>query len=160
MKTIIEDEKNQILWVKEQLILLKDYVSKVHFYATLQEDENFHVEDDLVSYLHYTKSIVSLQGVNNTRFEPVLQAMEMQYQSKKEVSKLHQRMYALLQAIDHLPHLEKELLVDVYIRGYDKQTIYRHQGQIVESTYYRRMNRACLHVFSYLQGNYTWLEKT
>lgn len=159
MNTSIKEEKEQINWVKQELLQLKDYVSKVHFYSTVQQD-SLRVEDDLVSYLHYTKSIVAVNETRNTRFEPVLEAMEMQYRSRKEVSKLHQRMYAMLQAIDHLPSAEKELLVDIYIRGYDKKTIYRHQGQIVESTYYRRMNRACLHVFSYLQGSYDWLEKT
>ena len=155
-------EKEQINWVKQELLFLKDYVAKTHYYQMLEEQlqVDYQVqEDDLLSYLHYTRSIVSATKQARMRYEPVLEAMQMQYQSKQQADYAHKRSYVLLQAMNQLPKKEKDLLGDIYIRQLDKKTIYRHQGEIVESTYYRRMNRACLHLFSYLKGSFLWTEK-
>lgn len=59
--------------------------------------------------------------------------------------------YQLLQTILQLPKQEKDLLLDMYVRGLDRRIIMLHQGDIVESTLYRRLQRAYQHVYELLR---------
>ena len=62
---------------------------------------------------------------------------------KKQVAEQSARLAALEEQ-------EKELLLDVYVRGLKRELVLRHQGDIVESTLNRRLRRACLHLAALL----------
>ena len=76
----------------------------------------------------------------------MLEAMERQRRARERVQKQDQKAYVLLQGILQLKDLEKELLLDLYVRGLERSLVLRHQGDIVESTLNRRLRRACLHL--------------
>ena len=147
------DENQTVHNMKRQLRFLKQYTASLRLHSALYGEESvqLQVEDELSDYLNYTRSIV--QTSKNSSYvhtDPVLEAMERQRRARERVQKQDQKAYVLLQGILQLKDLEKELLLDLYVRGLERSLVLRHQGDIVESTLNRRLRRACLHLAALL----------
>ncbi len=147
-------EKQIIVEMKKEMEFLKQYTQELRLHSALyhKDCDSLQVEDDVVDYLHYTKSIIHVSKDQHNQFEPVLKAMERMQNRKLKHNERHMHAYMLLQIIMQLPELERELLLDLYVRNRDKKVILMHQGDIVESTLYRRLHRALLHVNTLYQS--------
>ena len=138
------DEAQTIRNMKRQLLFLKQYTASLRLHSVL-------VEDELSDYLNYTRSIVQTsRNGGYVHRDPVLDAMERQRRVREKVMEQDQRAYVLLQGILQLEEQEKELLLDLYVRGLKRELVLRHQGDIVESTLNRRLRRACRHLAALL----------
>ena len=107
----------------------------------------------MVDYLHYTRSILHAsekQGYCN-KGSAVINAMELQQKDKQKTAQKDRQAYILLEAIKQLKDMERDLLLDIYVKQVDKKLILQHQGSIVESTFHRRLRKACLHLSLTLQ---------
>lgn len=145
-KKMNQKEKQIVLQMKKEMEFLKQYTQELRIHSALYSNNSssLQIEDDVVDYLHYTKSIIHVSNDQQNHYEPVLKAMErMDYVNNKK-NERHLHAYVLLQIIMQLPVLEKELLLDLYVRNLNKKVILLHQGDIVESTLYRRLQRALL----------------
>lgn len=130
------DEAQTIRNMKRQLLFLKQYTASLRLHSVLYGEDcvQLQVEDELSDYLNYTRSIVQTsRNGGYVHRDPVLDAMERQRRAREKVMEQ-----------------EKELLLDVYVRGLKRELVLRHQGDIVESTLNRRLRRACLHLAALL----------
>lgn len=149
------NEAASIRAVKERMHFLKQYTASLRLHSILyaQDGEGLQVEDNLVDYLHYTRSMLRAtekQGYYE-KGNAVLNAMELQARDKRKAAQKDRQAYILLEAIKQLKGLERDLLLDIYVKQVDKEIILRHQGNIVESTFHRRLRKACLHLAFLLQ---------
>lgn len=147
------DEAQTIRNMKHKLLFLKQYTASLRLHSVLYGEEcvQLQVEDDISDYLNYTRSIVQTSKTSGyVHKDPVLEAMERQRRAKERVMEQDQRAYVLLQGILQLEEQERELLLDLYVRGLKRDLVLRHQGDIVESTLNRRLRRACLHLAALL----------
>lgn len=149
------DVKETVKVMKKRLQFLKQYSATLRLHSALyaQKGEELRVEDNLLDYLHYSKSILHANGKTAyaTSENAVLIAMEKQRRDKIKAEQRDKQAYILLEGIKQLPPMERLLLLDVYVRQFDKVIILQHQGDIVESTLHRRIRRACLHLAIILQ---------
>lgn len=155
MKTNKINTRKEILQkMKEELLFLQQYAAQLRLHSALYQEENvlLQVEDDLCDYLHYTKSILDVRQRTHKIQEPVLQAMEQQSRKHAQTTSRSHHAYELLLAILQLPEKEKALLLDIYVRNQNRKIVQHHQGDIVESTLYRRLNRAYLHLYELLNN--------
>ena len=133
------DEAQTIRNMKRQLLFLKQYTASLRLHSVLYGEDcvQLQVEDELSDYLNYTRSIVQTsRNGGYVHRDPVLDAMERQRRAREKVMEQEEQ--------------EKELLLDVYVRGLKRELVLRHQGDIVESTLNRRLRRACLHLAALL----------
>jgi hypothetical protein len=141
--------------MKKKMKQLQKYTATLRLRSILYDESNrsLEVEDDLVDYLNYTKSIINCSSSRKTYYsgDPVLSAMEKRHKNQQERKKQDEDFYVLLLAIQQLPELERNLLFDLYVRNLDKKVIELRQGGIVESTLHRRLNRALEHLWEYLK---------
>ena len=147
------DEAQTIRNMKRQLLFLKQYTASLRLHSLLYGEDcvQLQVEDELSDYLNYTRSIVQTsRNGGYVHRDPVLDAMERQRRVREKVMEQDQRAYVLLQGILQLEEQEKELLLDLYVRGLKRELVLRHQGDIVESTLNRRLRRACRHLAALL----------
>ena len=72
--------------------------------------------------------------------------MDKMQRHKEYLQNRDERAYILLGGIAQLKEQEAQLLLDVYVRQYDKQRILLRLGGVVESTYHRRLKKALLHL--------------
>ena len=144
----------QIRQVKKELLFLKQYAANLRMHSALYggKEEMLYVEDELVDYLHYTRSIIDCSHHPHHYENPLLKAMIKKEQAQQLKKEQDYRAYMIMQALEQLEPLEKRLLMDVYIKSLPKSLILRHQGEVVESTYYRRLNKACIHLYELLEG--------
>ena len=139
--------------IKKEMLFLQRYAEELRLHSVLYEEDGRHlqIEDELVDYLHYTRSVLDLRNDCKQRKEPVLKAMEQRNLRHLQKQSRDHHAYQLLQTILQLPKQEKDLLLDMYVRGLDRRIILLHQGDIVESTLYRRLQRAYQHVYELLR---------
>lgn len=143
------DNNKTVKLMKEHLIFLKKHVANYRIHNALYgiENENLLVEEDVCDYLQYTKSIInSTKQTFDDYHNPVLEDREQQKKVKQRLIEQDKKAYVLLQGILHLDKKERELLMDLYVRGLDRHIVLRHQGDVVNSTLDRRIRRACLHL--------------
>lgn len=148
-KELSVDKKKTIKVMREHLNFLKKHVATYYIHNALYgvENQNLQVEEDICEYLHYTKNVVNAsKGVNDFYHNPILEATEQQKKTRQRLIDQDKKAYFLLQGILHLNKQERELLMDFYVRGLERQLVIRHQGDIVNSTLNRRIQRACLHL--------------
>lgn len=157
MKTYDEtiDVKETVRAMKKHLLFLKQYSATLRLHSALyaQQGEELHIDDNLVDYLHYSKSIIHANGNHayTINENEILTAMEKQRRNKKKAEQRDKQAYLLLEGIKQLSSDERSLLLDVYVRQLDKAIVLQHQGDVVESTLHRRLRRACLHLAMILQ---------
>lgn len=142
--------ENEIKAVKKELLFLKQYAANLRMHSAVygKKDQMLYVEDELVNYLHYTRSIIDCtRGYHNNGENVIIEAM-MKRDKIKRIRKEHDsRAYVLMKALEQLSPSENQLLTDVYIRSLPKKVILRHQGEVVDSTFYRRINKACYQLY-------------
>ena len=126
--------------MKRQLLFLKQYTASLRLHSVLYGEDcvQLQVEDELSDYLNYTRSIVQTsRNGGYVHRDPVLDAMERQRRAREKVMEQDQRAYVLLQGILQLEEQEKELLLDVYVRGLKRELGIapsgRHCGKHAES---------------------------
>lgn len=148
-KELKVDKKNTIKVMKGHLNFLKKHVATYYIHNALYggENQNLQVEEDICEYLQYTKNVVNnSKSTNDFYYNPILDVMEQQKKTKQRLIEEDKKAYFLLQGVLHLKKQERELLMDLYVRGLERQLVLRHQGDIVNSTLDRRIQRACLHL--------------
>ena len=148
-KELKVDKKNTIKVMKGHLNFLKKHVATYYIHNALYggENQNLQVEEDICEYLQYTKNVVNTsKSTNDFYYNPILDVMEQQKKTKQRLIEEDKKAYFLLQGVLHLKKQERELLMDLYVRGLERQLVLRHQGDIVNSTLDRRIQRACLHL--------------
>ena len=148
-KELKVDKKNTIKVMKGHLNFLKKHVATYYIHNALYggENQNLQVEEDICEYLQYTKNVVNnSKSTNDFYYNPILDVMEQQKITKQRLIEEDKKAYFLLQGVLHLKKQERELLMDLYVRGLERQLVLRHQGDIVNSTLDRRIQRACLHL--------------
>lgn len=148
------EEQQMICIMKEKMKHLQQYTESLRIRSVLygEEDTSLHIEDELVDYLHYTKSVIDCSKNTNYIYKnSVLDAMERKEKTKEILLKQDREAYILLYSMQELPKLEKELLQDLYIRKVNRKMIAHHQGDIVESTLNRRIRKALLHMYILFQ---------
>lgn len=140
------DQKKTMIVMKKEMMFLKQYSAQLRLHSVLyhQDHTTLQVEDGLLEYLHYTTSILRCTQAPKQRKDVYLEAMQRQEKKQQEKSRQEQRAYVLLQGIHQLSLLEEELLFDLFVRNYERKVIMLRQGDIVESTLRRRMNRALM----------------
>ena len=145
--------KEMIKEMKKEMLFLKAYIKKLRMYSVLYNDqfEPLKVEDQLTDYIHYTKSVIDCRRNNHNYENPILKAMERLEIKRNQEEKAHAHAYLILSAIEQLSTKERNLLLDHYIREYNKEIICMRQGDIVLSTFYRRLDRALLHLYVILR---------
>ena len=131
-------------YMKGELLFLKQYAKRLRLQSALygEETSSLQVEDELVDYMHYTKSIVHTGSGHKEKQDAVLRAMEQRQRVRSQQLAQDERAYMLLQAILQLDKQKQELLLDMYVRGLPRPMILRHQGDVVESTLNRRLRRS------------------
>lgn len=143
----------EITLVKKELLFLKQYAANLRMHSALygSKEEALYVEDELINYMRYTKSIIDCTSQpRNYEENAVIKAMMKREKLQQLRKEQDYRAYILMKALEQLPPLENKLLIDVYVRCLPKQIILRHQGEVVESTYYRRLNKACEKLYQLL----------
>lgn len=129
--------------VQKRLLGLKEYMRKLRLQSAIydMEEEQLQVEDDIMEYIHYTKSMIDCRKRITVYENPIIYAIEQQ-----EIKQANRRKYqfeclCVLKAIYQLPNLYKELLLDYYVRDLHRFQIMK-RFEIVESTFYRRHQKA------------------
>lgn len=143
------DRRATMLDMRARLHYLKYYCMNIRLQSMLYGDEAgaLRVEDGLEDYICYTKSIVQVKRQRTAQWhDPVLNALQKQQKDKDVLAKRDATAYVLLQGIAQLKEKERELLLDIYVRQYDRKTIMAKAGGIVESTYHRRLHQALIHL--------------
>lgn len=143
------DEKRTVHEMKNRLQYLKYYCANIRLHSVLygDEQEELYVEDGVQDYLHYTKSIVHIDTKKTyLRHDPIVKAMAKQDQQKEALTRRDASAYVLLQGIAQLSQVERELLLDTYVRQLDRNVMMTKAGGIAESTYHRRLHKAILHL--------------
>ena len=122
--------------MKRELLFLKEYAKRLRLQSALYGEDTppLLVEDELVDYMHYTKSIVHTGKGHKEKKDAVLRAMEQRQRMRNRQLAQDEHAYILLQAILQLDVQKKELLIDMYVRDLPRAVILRHQGDVVEST--------------------------
>lgn len=142
--------KETVRDMKKRLQFLKQYTAGLRLYSAIysQQGTELQVEDSLVDYLHYSKSILcaNRKPTYGMKENEILVAMEKQQKDKKKAEQRDYQAYILLEGIKQLHAKEKQLLLDIYVKQLDKRIILLHQGDVVESTMHRRVRKACLHL--------------
>lgn len=135
--------------MKQQMLFLKHYVASLRFHSVLYGEETQHlqVEDELVDYLHYSKSVIQAQRKKSyqEKEDAIVEAMMRQQKDQAYLAERDEHAYLLLQGIAQLENQDREALLNVYVRQIPMQTILLRQG-IVESTYHRHLQRAYVHL--------------
>lgn len=147
--------QNEIKIVKKELLFLKQYAKNLRMHSAIygKQDQTLFVEDELVDYLHYTKSIIDCTKKQRGGGEnPLLIAMMKRDKIQRIRKENDSKAYVLMKALEQLSPNENTLLMDVYIRSLPKKIILRHQGEVVDSTFYRRLNKACYHLYLLLEA--------
>lgn len=147
----MKEEKMKIKYMQQRLIELKEYMRTLRLQSAIYDtkDEQLQVQDDLMEYVHYTKSVIDCRKRTVIYEDPVLYAMEKQEQHHQYQKQQQFRFLCLLQAIYQLPSQDCQLLLDYYVRDVHRYQIMNHLG-IVESTFYRRHEKALLRLSSLL----------
>ena len=143
----------EINLVKKDLFFLKQYAANLRMHSALygSKEQALYVEDELVNYMHYTKSIIECTSQpRNYDENPIIKAMMKREKLQALRKEQDYRAFVLMKALEQLSSLEKRLLIDVYVRSLPKQIVLRHQGEVVDSTYYRRLNKACQNLYQLL----------
>ncbi|MEG0360816.1 MAG: elastin [Longicatena sp.] len=141
------DKETTMQEMKEQLLFLKQYTQSLRFQSVVYgtKGKSLQVEDGLVDYLHYSKSVIRAHKKKTSpRKDPIIDAMMKQKRHQELEKKRDEQAYFLLEGISQMEIRERDLLLDVYVRQYAKQVVFRNQGNIVESTYHRRLRKAYL----------------
>lgn len=153
MDMIIKEDET-IREMKKKLMFLRTYAASLRLYSNFEETPHgLQVEDGLMEYLHYSRSIVQSNGKKGgySSYDPVLEAMMKQEAHSQQRARKDQLAYLLMQGIRQLPSPLDQLLQDLYIKDLDKALILHHQGDIVESTMNRRVRKALLQLALILQ---------
>lgn len=141
--------------MKKKMKQLQKYTATLRLRSVLYDEESktLEIQDNLVDYLNYTKSIIYCSSNRKVYYgnDPVLTAMEKRRKRQEDRKRQDKELYVLLLAMKQLPELEKNLLFDLYVRNLDKKVVEMRQGGIVESTLHRRLNRALEHLWEYLK---------
>lgn len=144
------DVNETVKVMKKRLQFLKQYSAGLRLHSALyaEQGNELQVEDSLVDYLHYSKSILcaNKKPTYGSKENEILIAMEKQQKAKLKAEQRDQQAYILLEGIKQLHENEKQLLLDIYVKQLDRRIILHHQGDIVESTMHRRLRKACLHL--------------
>ena len=147
MHTYESDEEKMLQTLKQEMEFLRYYCANMRLKSLLREKgEALQVEDDIMDYLHYSKSVISLKRQQGKEENYVLSSMEKMQKHKEDLQSRDERAYILLGGIAQLKEQEAQLLLDVYVRQYDKKKILQRLGGVVESTYHRRLKKALLHL--------------
>ena len=143
------DKKKTIKIMKEHLDFLKKHFASYHIHHALYGEENqyLQIEEDICGYLDFAKDAIYASKKADAFYpNPIIETIELQQKIKQKLLEENKKAYFLLQGILHLKQQERELLMDLYVRGLERQLVLRHQGDIVNSTLNRRIQRACLHL--------------
>ncbi len=149
------NEMDKVHEMKNEMMFLKGYVKNLRMYSILydnQEEKGLMINDSIMDYLHYTRSVIDCRKQNRVQNNPILIAMEQIEKQNSRISAEHARAYIDLSAIEQLHHNQSQLLIDYYIRDLDKEVICKRCGDITRSTFYRRLNKALASLYDLLRS--------
>ncbi len=129
--------------IQKRLIGLKEYMRKLRLQSAIydMEEEQLQVEDDIMEYIHYTKSMIDCRKRITVYEDPIIYAIDQQEKELANRKKHQFECLCVLKAIYQLPTMYSELLLDYYVRDLHRFQIMQRCG-IVESTFYRRHQKA------------------
>lgn len=129
--------------MKKRLLELQTYMRKLRLQSAIYDtnDVQLQVNDDLMDYMHYTKSVIDCRKRTMVYEDPIVYAMDQQQKQQAYQRKQEFECLCLLKAIHQLPIIYRQLLLDYYVRGVHRFHIMQQLG-IVESTFYRRHQKA------------------
>ena len=147
-------DKQIIYFMKEEMEFLRRYTRQLRVQKSLygQNVVELEANDDIMDYLSYTKSIIDVTNTTRGSVEPAFEAMKRKQSVQVYLEKRNQHAYMLMQAIKGLDSKDRSLLLDVYVKNLDRKVILYRHGDIVESTYYRRLDKALLALYDLISN--------
>lgn len=149
------NEMDKVQAMKSEMKFLSGYVKNLRMYSILydtQDQKGLMVNDSIMDYLHYTRSVIDCRKQNHVHNNPILVAMEEIEKQNSRLNSEHARAYLDLSAIEQLHNDQRQLLLDYYIRDLDKKVICQRCGDITRSTFYRRLNKALANLYDLLRN--------
>lgn len=144
-------EKATVKKMQKQCLFLKNYLASLRLQSILYdcEENALRVEDERAMYVSNT------HDQTNKRDNSTYNAQIMIEHMKKQPSDQHAiQASILLKAIRQLPQPHQQLLIDIYVLQLDKSQVLVHCGNIVDSTFHRRLKKALISLANVLSSAY------